>query len=104
MPALIEEFNSHGLHCIGGTSSLPQFDSHSVDYDELDDFDLDPEVGCVVQGLDQAINYSKLAIASKYIQKCGKWVVTNEDTCGVTQNGNRLPGNGMFAAALEYGL
>ena len=22
----------------------------------------------------------------------------------MTQNGNRLPGNGMFAAALEYGL
>lgn len=104
MPPMIEEFNSHELECIGGTSSLPQFDQKQLTYDELDDYELDPEVGCVVQGLDHSINNSKLAIALKYVQKCGKWVVTNEDTCGVTQIGNRLPGNGMYVAALEYGL
>ena len=63
MPPLIEEFNSHSLECIGGTNDLPQFDSKVINYDELDAYPLDPEVGAVVQGLDQAINYSKMAIA-----------------------------------------
>jgi ribonucleotide monophosphatase NagD (HAD superfamily) len=65
---------------------------------------LDPEVGAVIQGLDPFINYSKVAITQKYITSCGNWLVTSEDQCGVTENGNHIPGNGMFVAALEYGL
>ena len=58
----------------------------------------------VVQGMDNQVTYSKLALASVYIQKGAKWVTTNEDTHGVSASGLRVPGNGQFVAMLAEGL
>lgn len=38
-----------------------------------------------------------------YIQRCGKWIVTNEDAFTM-QSGYRSPGNGMTVAAIESSL
>lgn len=105
MEATGEEIRSNGIETIGGTKGDEEFqgvDNYMM-YENIKDYKFDPEVGAVISGIDFAVSYSKIALASMYIQKGAKWVVTNED--GFTmQHGLRAPGNGMIIAALESSL
>jgi 4-nitrophenyl phosphatase len=78
MEPLGEEIRSHGLETIGGTNEAEFKDTH-MKYSDIENYQLDPEVGAVITGIDFAVTYSKIAIASFYIQKGAKWIVTNED-------------------------
>lgn len=91
MKPLKDELKSHGLEVV--EDNLDRFSS-GISSEQLDQIKIDPEVGAVVQGLDQAITYAKLAVASLYIQSGAKWITTNEDPHGVTAKGLRCPGNG----------
>ena len=61
---------------------------------------LDPEVGAVILGLDPEFTYSKLCLASLYIneQKC-KFIVTNTDKF-VRVNGRHYPSCGTILASV----
>lgn len=72
-------------------------------YSDIAKYKFDPEIGAVICGIDFAFSYSKLMLASLYIQKGAKFVVTNEDEYTI-QGGMRAPGNGSIVAALENGL
>ena len=62
--SLKEELMNHG---IDQADENPEYDSQGISSEELDNFELDPDVGAVVQGVDQQISYAKLAIASLYL-------------------------------------
>ncbi len=69
-------------------------------YTELDTYELDQEIDIVVAGMDYDYTFSKLALASLYIneRKC-KLVATNEDSF-VYINGRRFPCAGALLAPL----
>ena len=98
-----EELRSNGLMTSGGETDdyLSKWTKDSSFwYEDIGKFEFDPEVGAVVVGLDFKVNYSKIAIASLYLEKGCKWVVCNDDKFTV-QSGFRAPANGMTVAALE---
>ncbi len=47
---------------------FPEYDVAGISSEQLDNFQIDKEVGAVVQGMDNQITYAKLAIASLYLQ------------------------------------
>lgn len=49
------------------------------------------------------MTYSKIALASLYIQRGAKLIVTNEDEYDM-HDGYRMPGNGAIVAAVCNGL
>lgn len=109
MPDLKEELESIGLQVTGMGKMFgvdEQFDDpyNHVNHDVLDNYELDPEVGAVVVGGDYTMTYSKVAIASLYLQHGRKFIVTNEDAFGRTKNGNRSAATGSMVAAIEASL
>ena len=69
----------------------------------MKNYKFDDDVKAVVCGIDYKISYSKILLASLYIQRGAKWIVTNQDEFD-NNNGFRLPANGHIIAALENGL
>ena len=57
----------------------------------------------MITGIDFNVSYSKIALASFYIQRGAKWIVTNEDAFTI-QHGYRAPGAGLVIAAVESSL
>ena len=103
MEPMGEELRSNGLETIGGTNGDSEFNDSYFHYEQIKDYPFDREVGAVITGIDFRISYSKIALASMYIQRGAKWIVTNEDAFTM-QHGMRAPGNGCIIAALENGL
>ena len=100
---LIEELHSHGIETSGGTFDDEKYNDpkKAMEIEQVDAYELDPEVGAVVQGNDPAFNMSKLCIGSLYLQKGLKWVITNTDKFGTTATGRRIYGCGAAVAAME---
>ena len=103
MKPMGEELRSHGLEVTGGTDEEKQYEGDYFTYEQIQKYPFDDDVGAVITGIDFKVDYSKLALASMYIQRGAKWIVTNEDAFTM-QHGYRAPGNGMLIAALESGL
>ena len=104
MDATGDEIRSNGLETIGGTNGDEEYAGNNFfRYENIKDYQFDPEVGAVISGIDFNVSYTKIALASMYIQKGAKWIVTNEDAFTI-QHGLRAPGNGMIIAAIESGL
>ena len=61
-----------------GSDTFDKPEDH-ITWESIDAYKLEPGIEAVVQGTDLTLNYSKAAIASLYLQKGAKWVVTNED-------------------------
>jgi ribonucleotide monophosphatase NagD (HAD superfamily) len=75
-----DEIRSNGIETIGGTNGDQEFaDGNHLNYEDIKDYKFDEEVGAVITGIDFNVTYSKIALASMYIQKGAKWIVTNED-------------------------
>ena len=105
MPAMREELEAHGLQVYGegkllGSETYDKPEDH-ITWESIDAYQLEPDIDAVVQGTDLTMTYSKMAIASLYLQKGAKWVVTNQDAYGRTAAGYRFPGNGCLTAYLE---
>lgn len=100
-----EEIRSNGLATIGGTLGDKEWSDPAkpIKYEDIKDYKFDPEVGAVITGIDFAISYAKIFLASCYLQKGAKWIVTNDDEFTM-QSGFRAPGNGCIIAAIENGL
>jgi phosphoglycolate phosphatase len=66
----------------------------------FEDYVLDKNVGAVVFGLDTEFTYSKLAIASLYVNELNcKLVATNDDVCMIV-NGRKYPSAGTILSSL----
>lgn len=100
METMGEEIRSNGLETIGGSMD-PEFTDPNkpIAYEDVRSYNFDPEVGAVITGIDFRLSYAKIILASCYIQKGAKWIVTNEDEY-TNQGGLRAPGNGCIVAAI----
>jgi ribonucleotide monophosphatase NagD (HAD superfamily) len=71
---------------------------------EFETYKLDPLVSAVVVGLDTAFTYTKLCIASMYIQTAGcKFIATNDDAYDMV-GGRKLPAAGAMVSSIKYSL
>jgi 4-nitrophenyl phosphatase len=61
---------------------------------------LDPDVGCVLAGLDFHVNYLKLSLAYQYLRRGAVFLATNVDST-FPMNHNFFPGAGSIIAPLS---
>lgn len=80
-PSIGEELEAVGLQ--RGNDNIESYHSKVpgkfFSYEDIKTYPFDEDVGAVISGFDPTADYSRLSIASIYIQKCKNWIVTNED-------------------------
>ena len=66
-----EELESLGLeaHGLGEELGDARFDRAPISIKQLDEWQVDPEIGAVICGTDLQIDYSKIAVASLHLQR-----------------------------------
>ncbi|KAK3070985.1 hypothetical protein LTS18_014960, partial [Coniosporium uncinatum] len=75
------ELQSENIPYIGGTDASLRRDITPEDFQGMADGSmLDPDVGCVLIGLDFHVNYLKMALAFQYLQKGAVFLATNIDS------------------------
>lgn len=96
------ELRSEGISFIGGTDPAYRRDATPEDFKGLADGSLlDPEVGCVLAGLDFHINYLKLSHALQYLRRGAVFLATNVDSTFPMSHGF-FPGAGGISMPLVY--
>lgn len=67
-------------------------------------FEVDPEIGAIVVGLDTKITYTKVAFALLHLQANPEclFVATNPDNTFPSHGGRILPGGGTMVKMVEY--
>lgn len=94
------ELRTENVPFIGGTDPNLRRDITPQDFKGLADGSaLDPEVGCVLAGLDFHINYLKLATAFQYLQQGAVFLATNVDST-LPMNHSFFPGAGSIVIPL----
>eukprot|EP01036_Dinobryon_divergens_P045287 gene45287-60488_t len=94
--ALESELGQCGIDVV---KDLSLSSSHCSENDFIS-YKLNPDVGAVVLGWDPSFSFTKLAIASKYIQNGCPFIVTNDDAYDKMGEHN-IPGTGALCAALQ---
>ena len=82
------------VFCIGETGMKDEFTKHGLKLAE------DDSAGIVVVGLDRTIDYKKLSIGYRAIEKGAEFIGTNGDVVYPVEDGF-LPGAGAMVAAVE---
>ncbi|KAK4639537.1 p-nitrophenyl phosphatase [Podospora bellae-mahoneyi] len=96
------ELRSENVPFIGGTDPAFRRDVTPEDFKGLADGSLlDPEVGCVLVGLDFHINYLKLSHALQYLRRGAIFLATNVDSTFPMSHGF-FPGAGSMSMPLVY--
>ncbi|KAL2022322.1 hypothetical protein VTK56DRAFT_5720 [Thermocarpiscus australiensis] len=96
------ELRSENIPFIGGTDPAFRRDMTPEDWKGIADGSLlDPEVGCVLAGLDFHINYLKLSHAFQYLRRGAVFLATNVDSTFPT-NHSLFPGAGSIGMPLVY--
>jgi len=95
-----QELESENVPYIGGTDSAFRRDMTPDDFKSIADGSaLDPDVGCVLIGLDFHINYLKMATAFAYLRKGAVFLATNIDST-LPMSGALFPGAGSAGAGV----
>lgn len=104
-PSIGEELEGAGLEPSADNvvSYKQKIAGEYLTHEELEKYPFDEEVGAVISGWDPTCDYTRLSLASIYLQKCKQWVVCNEDAYTI-QHGYRAMGGGTLVAAVEYSL
>ena len=97
MKSLRTQLESVGIEVIGAEETLIKEDMNPEEYEA---FEVDPDVGAVICGIDMSFTMAKLQIASLYINE-GKvpLIATNNDAC-VNIKGMRYPSTGAQLESL----
>lgn len=96
------ELRSEGIPFIGGTDPAFRRDLTPEDAKGIADGSLlDPDVGCVLVGLDFHINYLKLGYAFQYLRRGAVFLATNLDST-FPMNRGFLPGAGSMSRPLVH--
>ncbi|KAK7969310.1 hypothetical protein PG988_008383 [Apiospora saccharicola] len=94
------ELATEGIPFLGGTDPNLRRDMTQEDFNGLADGSaLDPEVGCVLAGLDFHVNYLKLSTAYQYLARGAKFLATNTDSTFPTAH-SFFPGAGSISVPL----
>lgn len=96
------ELRSENIPVVCGTDPAFRRDMTPEDWKGIADGSLlDPEVGCVLVGLDFHINYLKLSHALQYLRRGAVFLATNVDST-FPANHNFFPGAGSIGMPLAY--
>ncbi|GAB1320608.1 p-nitrophenyl phosphatase [Madurella fahalii] len=96
------ELRSENIPFIGGTDPAFRRDLTPEDTKGIADGSLlDPEVGCVLVGLDFHINYLKLSHALQYLRRGAVFLATNVDST-FPMSHSFFPGAGSMSRPLVY--
>ncbi len=96
------ELRAENVPFIGGTDPNLRRDVTPEDYAGLADGSLlDPEVGCILAGLDIHINYLKYSHAFHYLQRGAVFLATNVDATFPNHHA-LFPGAGSISAPLAH--
>jgi 4-nitrophenyl phosphatase len=96
------ELRSENIPFIGGTDPALRRDITPEDCKGIADGSLlDPDVGCVLAGLDFHINYLKLSHALQYLRRGAVFLATNVDST-FPMNHSFFPGAGSISMPLAY--
>jgi len=94
------ELRSENIPFIGGTDPTLRRDMTPEDWKGIADGSmLDPEVGCVLAGLDFHVNYLKLSLAFQYLRRGAVFLATNVDST-FPMNHSFFPGAGSISIPL----
>ncbi|KAK8042104.1 hypothetical protein PG993_006627 [Apiospora rasikravindrae] len=94
------ELATENVPFLGGTDPALRRDITQADFDGLADGSaLDPEVGCVLAGLDFHVNYLKLSTAYQYLARGATFLATNTDSTFPTSH-SFFPGAGSISVPL----
>ncbi|KAK3357518.1 4-nitrophenylphosphatase [Lasiosphaeria hispida] len=94
------ELRTENVPFIGGTDPSFRRDITPEDFKGIADGSLlDPDVGCVLAGLDFHINYLKLSHAYQYLRRGAVFLATNTDST-FPMNHNFFPGAGSVSFPL----
>lgn len=94
------ELRSENIAFIGGTDPAFRRDMTAEDWRGIADGSLlDPDVGCVLAGLDFHINYLKLSHGLQYLRRGAVFLATNVDST-FPMNHNLFPGAGTMSMPL----
>ncbi|KAK4157956.1 HAD-like domain-containing protein [Chaetomidium leptoderma] len=97
-----EELRSENVPFIGGTDPAFRRDITPEDFEGIADGSLlEPDVGCVLTGLDFHINYLKLSHALQYLRRGAVFLATNTDSTFPMAH-NFFPGAGSIGKPLAY--
>lgn len=95
-----QELASEDISYIGGTDPKLRRDMEPEDYASIADGSaLDPDVGCVLIGLDFHINYLKMSLAMAYLRKGAIFLATNTDST-LPNSHTFFPGAGAVGAGV----
>ena len=98
MTGIKEELEEVGIQTIG---SEDYYQTIEKDIEKYVEFEIDPEVGAVVMGIDYNFNYKKLSVARYYfLQNNAEMVATNKDLVYNFKD-KIMPGGGSLIAAVE---
>jgi 4-nitrophenyl phosphatase len=76
-----QELNAENVAYVGGADPALRRDMEPEDYTKIADGSaLDPDVGCVLIGLDFHINYLKMSLALAYLRRGAVFLATNTDS------------------------
>ncbi|KAL2271746.1 hypothetical protein VTJ83DRAFT_1117 [Remersonia thermophila] len=93
------ELRAEGVRFVGGTDPSFLRNMTPEDFRGIADGSLlDPEVGCVLAGLDMHINYLKLSHALHYLHRGAVFLATNTDST-FPSNSSLFPGAGSIGTA-----
>ena len=102
MKSLRDVLEAQGLEVVGAEQDIviPGGDGNGMNCDVYDEYELDPDIGAVVLGLDSNFTVLKLQLATLYINELkAKLIVTNADHF-IPLNGLRYPSNGSILASI----
>jgi 4-nitrophenyl phosphatase len=96
------ELKTENVPFIGGTDESFRRDMTPEDWQGIADGSvLDPDVGCVLAGLDFHVNYLKLSHAHQYLRRGAVFLITNPDPT-LPINHSFFPGAGSIVSPLIY--
>lgn len=94
------ELREENVPFCGGTDASLRRDMTPEDFRAIADGSvLDPDVGCVLAGLDFHINYLKLSLAYQYLRRGAVFLATNVDST-LPMNHTLFPGAGSLIVPL----
>lgn len=103
MDSIKKELKEAGIDSVGGEDA-EGFEGRHIDLDEYENYELDSDVKAVVVGLDTKFTYTKLCLASLYINTGGaKFIATNDDAFDMV-NGRKQPGAGAIVDSIQITL
>lgn len=93
MKSLRTSLEAEGIEVIGADQTIVPADVPFT-MTMFDSFEVDPDVGAVVLGLDVGFNHQKLCLASLFLQVNKVPLIVSNDDRGVLVRGKIFPGAG----------